>query len=284
MKLASNWSAVVKKAKLFLIPLIVSILVITQFALVYAAPSHDKADAISGTIDQVTQITDPNTGVSIYEITLTDDQGEKHTVRVSEETAYGLGLLVPDDDGNLVLLDPNSEDWPSSIEIPVKDILPEEGMKHPVANALAIVFAGIDGVDYDAIMSAHEDGYGFGVIAQALWMTQKLPDGTSDDMQAILDAKTSGDYSYFSYLFPDDENPPTNWGQFRKALMAGDKKQNLGDVMSVKEKDPSNPDNGGNANQGNTDTGSTKDKDNNKDKSKNGNNGNTGNHGNPNKP
>jgi hypothetical protein len=150
-----------------------------------------------------------------------------------------------------------------------------------------VFFSGIDGVDYDTIITAHEDGYGFGVIAQALWLTKGL-EGNSDDLQAILDAKESGDYSYFSYLFSEDETVPTNWGQFRKAVMAGDKKQNLGTAMSAKDKDTTSPGNSGNGNNGNANNANHENnKDKNKDKTNNGNNGNNGtnnNNGKGNKP
>jgi len=66
------------------------------------------------------------------------------------------------------------------------------------------------------------------VIAQALWMTDKL-EGDSEVFLAIIDAKKSGDYS--SITMPDGSTP-SNWGQFRKALLQGDRKANLGQIMS----------------------------------------------------
>jgi len=269
----------VSKVKLLLIPLIVTVLVITQFVMVAAAPSLDEADSISGTLYSITPITDTSTGVTIYELTVIDDMGTYQTVRVSEETAYGLGLLDYDVDGNLAAITP--EFWPDSISIPLADTIPtEEEVHHPVGNALATFFSNIPGVDYDVIMTAHEDGYGFGVIAQALWLTQKM-EGNSDTLVAILEAKKTGDFSAFTL---EDGTVPTNWGQFRKAIMNGDKKNNLGVVMSNKEKD--NGDTAGNANNnGNQDK--NKDKGNNGNNGSNGNNpdkGNNGNNGNsPNK-
>ncbi len=79
----------------------------------------------------------------------------------------------------------------------------------------------------------HEEGYGFGVIAQALWLTQKM-EGDADVLTAILEAKKTGDYSAFTL---EDGTVPTSWGQLKKAIMAGDKKNNLGVVMSGKDKD-----------------------------------------------
>lgn len=116
--------------------------------------------------------------------------------------------------------------------------LQQEQSKNPVANALAMFFSDI--ADYDGIMAAHKDGTGFGVIAQALWLTTNM-EGDSDVFTAILEAKKSGDYTAFTL---EDGTVPTNWGQFKKTLLAGDKKQNLGMVISAKNKDKHNNDNG----------------------------------------
>lgn len=103
-----------------------------------------------------------------------------------------------------------------------------EEANHPVAQALADFFCSALGVDYDTIIGFHEgteetDGYGFGVIAQALWAANELGVDPAD----ILAAKTSGDYSAFTM---PDGSTPTNWGQFRKALT----KHTLGEIMSGK--------------------------------------------------
>jgi len=261
----------VNKVKFLLIPLIVTFLVTTQFVMVAAAPSLDEADSISGTLYSITPITDTSTGVTIYELTVIDDMGTHQTVRVSQETAYGLGLLDYDVDGNLAAITP--EFWPDSISIPLADTIPtEEEVHHPVGNALATFFSNIPGVDYDVIMTAHEDGYGFGVIAQALWLTQKM-EGDTDILTAILEAKKTGDFSAFTL---EDGTVPTNWGQFRKAIMNGDKKNNLGVVMANKEKDNGDAGNNGNGDTaGNANNNGNQDK--NKDKGNNGNNGSNGN-------
>jgi hypothetical protein len=104
----------------------------------------------------------------------------------------------------------------------------EEESNHPVAQALADFFCGALGVDYDTIVGFHEgteesDGYGFGVIAQALWAANEL----GVDPAEVLAAKTSGDYSGFTM---PDGSTPTNWGQFRKALA----KHSLGEIVSGK--------------------------------------------------
>jgi hypothetical protein len=101
---------------------------------------------------------------------------------------------------------------------------------HPVASALAEFFADTLGLDYDEIMDYHEDGMGFGIIAQACWMSYAL-EGDATLFGDILTAKKSGDFS--SITLPDVEETPTNWGQFKKAILGNDKAQkNLGAIMS----------------------------------------------------
>jgi len=79
-------------------------------------------------------------------------------------------------------------------------------------------------------MAAHANGTGFGVIAQALWLTKKL-DGDADVFLAIIDAKKTKDFSAFVLA---DGTVPQNWGQFRKVIMDG-KKGNLGIVMANRD-------------------------------------------------
>src|SRR5262245_63354362 len=97
-------------------------------------------------------------------------------------------------------------------------------------------------------MNANENGYAFGVIAQALWLTQKRG-GDSNFLLAILQAKSFGSYDKlfddYQELLPDVSTIPTSWGQFRKAVM---EKDNLGTVMSAKDEDE---DKGNAGNQGN---------------------------------
>jgi len=125
---------------------------------------------------------------------------------------------------------------------------PAEETQNPAGAALASYFA--DVTDYATIMSAYNGEYdfgecGFGVIAQALWLTRKMG-GNSDTFLAVLLAKQTGDYSAFT--FEDGTAVPDNWGQFRKIVLAGDKKANLGIVMSQKDEEHGN--NGSNGHNG----------------------------------
>lgn len=213
-----------KLRKIF--PLIIAIaLLALQAGPVSAAPARQEG-FITGTVSAAACETDA-AGVTTIFLTLTITDGTTQTVRISLETAVALGILAPDTpcsdealagaigmevsiDPALVLPEPEEE---------------EEGMKHPVAYALSLFFK--DVTDYETIMQAHEDGTGFGVIAQALWMTAQL-EGDSNVFLAILEAKESGDYSAFPL---EDGTVPQNWGQFKKALK--EKHANLGAVMSA---------------------------------------------------
>ena len=107
---------------------------------------------------------------------------------------------------------------------------PAKQEDHPVGSALAQFFTDLLGVDYETIMEYHDEGAGFGTIAQALWMTNAL-EGDSETFAAIIEAKLNNDFS--AIVLPDGSTPK-NWGQFRKAVMADRKKskENLGAIMS----------------------------------------------------
>jgi hypothetical protein len=171
-----------------------------------------------------------------------------------------------DVDGNPFIVEPLLE----TIEIDPATILPsEDDAQHPIGSAIATFFSDVPGVEYRTIMEAYENGTGFGVIAQALWLTRKLG-GDADAFMLIIEAKKTGDFSSINL---SDGTTPLNWGQFKKAVLAEDKKGNLGMVISGKEKKDNG--NGNPGNQGiNSNNGNNKDKD--KDKG----NGNPGNHGN----
>lgn len=276
-----------KKAKLIITSLILAlVMLLAQVLTVFAAPN--SAHSITGRVIYVEVIPDESTGITTVLITLEDEQ----TVRVSVETAEKLKLIYNDGEG-YVIVNP----LPGQIEIKAKDVITDEP-QHPVGSALATFFSDIDGLTYDVIMEAHEQN-GFGVIAQALWMTRKLSEENSELMLgddtwtendiflAILDVKNGGNYSAF---FPDDEEAPTNWGQFKKAVLAGDKKANLGAVRSHHSdtaggNDQTNNGNGNNDNNGNNNNNGRGNGNNNSDGDSNGHgngNGNGNNNGNGN--
>lgn len=250
-----------KASKILTAIVIVSAVLLAQFRTALAAPANDDTQ-LSGTIQSITLETDVNTAVTTVLVTIVENSVSQ-TVRISVDTAKALGLVTTDENGTPVI---NTNTLGTPIQIDTKAvILDDEANRHPVGDALATFFAQV--TDYETIMKAHEDGAGFGVIAQALWLTQKLK-GDSETFLAILEAKKTGDYSAFTL---EDGTVPTNWGQFKKAVLGGNKNGNLGIVMSNKNKD--NHGNGyhnnGNGNHGNGHgNGNGNNKDGNKDKDK----------------
>lgn len=218
-------------------------LVMVQVGGVLAAPDIQSSTAAGGIVQSITLEMDPTTGVTIVSVGLMDSDQALQQMRVSLEAALTLGLVVLNGDGkpeinNLALGKP--------VEIDLAAVIPnQEENQHPVANALATFFSDIAGIEYETIMDMHEQGIGFGVIAQSLWLTQKL-DGDSETVRAIVDAKQTGDFSAFTL---EDGTIPQNWGQLRKAIL--DKKNGLKIVPS----DEHSNSNGNNSNNGNGNNG-----------------------------
>jgi hypothetical protein len=96
-----------------------------------------------------------------------------------------------------------------------------------------VLLAAFFEVDASVIDDYHDDGFGFGVIAQSLWMSQNLGGDTSLTEDILL-AKQDKNFETFFENHPEylteGEAVPTNWGQFKKAV--SDKKNNLGVVIS----------------------------------------------------
>ena len=216
------------RTKLLLGIVLTIVISMAQVGGVLAAPASGT-NPINGTVQSITLESDPTTGVVTVVVALMDSNHIVQTVRVSQETAITLGLVLLDGDGNPVI---NELALSEPVEIDLTTVIPDQPeSQHPVGSALATFFSDIEGINYDTIMSAHEDGVGFGVIAQALWLTTKL-EGNSEVFDAILQAKISGDYSDFIL---EDGTSPKNWGQLRKAILSGDKKNSVGVVMSDKD-------------------------------------------------
>jgi hypothetical protein len=249
------------KTKLLAGVLLVFMLLTAQVGTAAAAPLAQDA-TITGTIQDITTETDAN-GVTTVLVTFVDDQGVIQTVRISDVTADELGLLdlttqkpVLTQIGMPVVIDPTTV---------IPDEEPTEEDVHPIAALLAAFFD----EDPSVVDGYHEDGFGFGVIAQALWLSRSITEG--EDASAaglILEAKQNGDYSEFSELF--DGPLPTNWGQFKKALRDNKDKQNLGTIVSGQaENDSEDPSIQDSSTQQDHSNGKNKDKGKNKNKNKN---------------
>ena len=250
--------------KKFLLSLVLAInILIVQVGGVFAAPALQAFPPITGTIQSITLETDPNTGITTVVVdVVSENQATQttQTVRISQNTAEKLGLVVLDDDGKPMI---NDFALGQLVEIKLNMVLSEqEEVRHPVGNALEAFFSDIEGLDYNLIMDKHREGVGFGVLAQALWLTRQIG-GNADDFLKLLLAKQTGDYSEFGAYVLEDGSLPTNWGQLRKAIIQANKKNNPNIVISSQ-------------NNGN---GNNRDKNNDKDKEKH-NNGNGNGNGN----
>jgi len=168
------------------------------------------------------------------------------TVRISEATAISLGLLQVDPVTNepildpvtglplAVVLDPNN---PLSVTIPTGDIIADEPV-HPISAILAAFFFPDDEENMASVIDSYHNGdneegvFGFGVIAQALWMSKNDGEISFED---ILQAKKDGSGTFT--LSNGDVITYTSWGQLRKALL--EKHNSLGSAKHAEEDETS---------------------------------------------
>jgi len=227
------------REKAFISILMVLILIVLSGASVWAAPNGQ--DFIGVIVDgvQIDEGTDPATVL----VTFHAEGEESQTVCVSVDTALLLGLVMEDPvTGDLTSIEIDPEN-PKTVDILEEYVIvvDEDGAEgeHPVALALAKFITyklSLDDDLYKTIMGYHEeDGHGFGVIAQAWWMSVALTgEGDATLLGHILDAK-KGEIEFSSIPLPDEtEITATNWGQFRKEVVLG-KGKNLGAIMSAPE-------------------------------------------------
>jgi hypothetical protein len=215
------------KTKLSLSLVLAFSLLLIQVGGAFAAPAWQGSIAVGGIVQSLTLETDPATGITTVIVDLVDENEALQSIRVSQKTAIALGLVVLNEDGK-----PGINDLALGlrVEINPKDVIPVEATsEHPVGSALATFFSDIAGIDYATIMAAHEQGVGFGVIAQMLWLTTKLK-GNSDVFEALLYAKQTGDYSDFT--LESDGSTPKNWGQLRNAILDTGQAVGVGVVRS----------------------------------------------------
>jgi hypothetical protein len=234
--------------------LMVLILIVLSGASVWAAPNGQ--DLISGIVDTIVIVdggVDPDTGdpIFIVRVTLVDESGVfLQEVDLYLDAAARLGLVEVDDEGKPVLDPdtgypiPDETKYETEVNInPETDVIPEEdgvATQHPVALALAEFIAEKLGPDdfYEDIMDLHEQGFGFGLIAQAWWMSWAV-DETADHLDPILQAKKGHtlDVLWTDITGGSPEEAPTNWGQFRKDVLGSKKaERNLGEIMSGRDK------------------------------------------------
>jgi hypothetical protein len=201
-------------------------LAVGQVSYAGAAPQYDP---LIGTIDEVTEGTDAN-GDPVIIVKYTDEDGLHHTISMSPEQADTLGLITWDPiTEEVISIDVVAGDPINLTGAQLEELNPCGDAEHPVVGALCGVFFAYLGASAETIAGWHADGFGFGVITQALFMARQL-EGDMTMAGLILEAKKSGDYSGFG----DEYAEITNWGQFKKAVMAGEDKSmtNQGAIMS----------------------------------------------------
>ncbi len=224
--------------RIFSLFVLIIILTLLPLSSVLAAPSQQEptppppevTDPIVGTVTLIEVQGDPELGNVVVLVTLTDADGVTQTiVELTLEAATSLGLVITNPDGTVV---GNEALIGTVITIDPTLVIPE--VTHKVANAIADFFATLFATDAATIMAYHEEGMGFGVIAQAGFMAYAL-EGDGAMMEAILLAKQSGD---FSTLVLPDGTVVDNWGALRKAVLTNDKSlKNLGAIMSGRVND-----------------------------------------------
>lgn len=229
-----------KKVKFIISLIFIASILFGQVGGVFAAPAIQNPIPVSGMVQRIILETDSTTGVTIVIVDLLDSSQMLQSVRISQETAMVLGLVVLSGDGKPGI---NNLALGKSIEIDPTDVIPtQEESQHPVGSALATFFSDLAGVDYESIMTVHEQGVGFGIIAQMLWLTKKV-EGDLEVFQTIVHAKQTGDYSAFILT---DGSTPKNWGQLRKSIL----EQDNGLSLVVSNKDKKNGNSNGNGNNG----------------------------------
>jgi hypothetical protein len=214
--------------------LLVTAVLFAQVGTVFAAPPAQDATPVPVTVTGLSTTTD-STGATIVVVTALDSNGVTQTYNISVDTAKSLGLATVDSTtGVVTLLDLTTTTEPVVVTIDPTTVLPGEEQPTESVNPISSILATFFGIDAATVQGYHDDGYGFGVIAQALWMSKGITvDGTTDTTvvaKCILDAKKNGTYGE-CFSFGDDP-VPTNWGQFKKALMDNKEKHNLGFIVS----------------------------------------------------
>lgn len=218
---------------------IVLAVALLQVGSVFAAPAVQESTPTTVTVQSITVEPGVDGGEPVVVVTVLDEMGDTQTLNLTVEQAAGLGLLVTDGTTGEVVLDPitglptaDTSMLEQSIDIDPSLITPDEEPFNLVAGLLADFF----GTTNAEINQMHEDGFGFGLIAQALWMTTD-EDGNADaDLASdILFAKQDKDFATFfeehpEYLEQVGDDIPTNWGQFKKAIQG--RHENLGNVVS----------------------------------------------------
>jgi len=249
----------VLKTKIFTILLLAMAVVFTQVGTAAAAPLTQDTTPITGEILSITVEIDAE-GLATVVVEVLDELGETQTIRLSVENALALGLITLDPETGEPIVDEAKVGEVVEID-PATVLAEEEESNHIISILLSMFFD----EDASVIDTYHEDGYGFGVIAQAMWMSKNFS-GDANLAGDILVAKKNKDFEAFFEAHPEylaeGEEIPTNWGQFKKAF--ANKKNNLGSIVSGKADETtdeqSSPGNGHGKDKDKSNNGNGKDK------------------------
>jgi hypothetical protein len=213
-----------------------------QVGNVVAAPLADDPAPITGNVVSITPEKDANDVITVV-VELEGGQ----TVRISEATAISLELLQVDPVTNqpildpvtglpvAVVLDPNS---PLSVTIAAGDIIPDEPEEEQDVHLISALLADFffpDDESMAAVIDSYHNGdseegvFGFGVIAQALWMARNAD--SEFTFEDVLQAKKEGSGTFT--LSDGTEITYNNWGQLKKALL--EKHNSLGSAKHAEE-------------------------------------------------
>jgi hypothetical protein len=218
------------KTKFVATLLIVLAVLFGQVGGVLAAPVAQETTPIEGTVTAIS--TETVDGVTTVLVTVENVMGTQ-TYRLSVEDADALDLVTVDTATNTVTVDDTKVNQPISFD-PALVIDDEEAVDEEPFNPVAGMLASFFNVSNTEINDMHEAGSGFGLIAQALWMSKDLTESENGDpilAGCILDAK-KGIVAYDKCFVFGDEPIPTNWGQFKQSLKENKDKHNLGVIMS----------------------------------------------------
>lgn len=201
-----------------------------------AAAAPAQTINIEGTIQSCETATDVFSGDIIVVCIVNLTGGGTQTIRLSVDDAVALELAVQNEDGTVTIIATEGQIVSIDPDLVMADpcVLPEDA-SHPISKALTNYFCDDLGLDYNTVQSLHGEGLGFGLIAQACFMAEKLG-GTGSMCVDILHAKKSGDYSKLT--LPDGVTVK-NWGQLKKVVSSHDPKDktNLGTIVSGDAKD-----------------------------------------------
>jgi hypothetical protein len=220
----------------FLFSIVLAFILLTIPVLAVSAQTEEvpteeptPVTSLIGMVESIILTTDPVTTISTVDISLlVDTQSQLITLTLDQAVTLGL-ITVSADVPPVISVVDTMIGQTITVDASMLPPAPTEEVDNPIAKILGDFFSKLFGVDASAIQTYHDEGMGYGEIAQAGFLSYALGgDGTM--METFIDAKQSGDYS--AITLPDGSTPE-NWGQLKKSVMSDDKAwKNLGGIVS----------------------------------------------------